>query len=68
MKGTVKSYSARHGYGFIVGDHNEIFFAHKFYFRYKDPQPGDKVTFDPVEHDKGMRAKNIRREKSWETK
>lgn len=68
MNGVVKSYSNKHGYGFIVGDRDEIFFAHKFYFRYKDPKPGDKVTFDPVEHDKGMRAKNIRREKSWETK
>ena len=64
MKGTLKSFSDRHGYGFIVGDRNEIFFAHKIFFRYKDPKPGDKVTFDPVEHNKGMRATNIRREKS----
>ena len=61
MNGTIKSFSDRHGYGFIVGDFNEIFFAHKKFFRYKNPKPGDQVTFDPVEVEQGMRATNIRR-------
>ena len=66
MKGTLKSFSDRHGYGFVVGDMNEIFFAHKIHFRYKYPKPGDKVIFEPVETDKGMRATKIRRDNGKE--
>lgn len=68
MKGTVKSFSDLHGYGFINGDMNEIFFAHKTHFRYRDIKPGDKVTFDPIEVEQGMRATNIRKERQWLTK
>ena len=62
MKGTLKTFSAKHGYGFVLGDMNEYYFAHKTQFRYRDPKPGDKVIFIPKRTDKGMRATNIRRE------
>lgn len=67
MQGVVKSYGKEHGYGFIIGDLNEIFFAHATEFHYKNPQSGDAVTFDPVITQKGSRAMNVRRTK-WETK
>jgi len=67
MKGTLKTFSDRHGYGFILGENNEYFFAHKIFFKYKNPKPGDKVTFTPKTTEKGSRATNIRRE-AWETK
>ena len=67
MTGTIKSFSDRHGYGFIVGELNEIFFAHKTEFRYRYPKPGDKVVFDTEASEKGIRAKDIRRRR-WQMK
>jgi len=61
MKGIVRTFSDLHGYGFIVGDRNEIFFAHKTHFKYKNPKPGDIVTFEPTITEKGSRAIHIRR-------
>ena len=69
MKGIVRTFSALHGYGFIVGDMNEIFFVHtnelKSHFKAKQ---GDHVEFEPVITEKGSRATNIRRVKQWQTK
>ena len=62
MTGIIKSFSDRHGYGFIVGELNEIFFAHKLDFQYLKPRPGDKVEFESEITAKGSRARNIRRE------
>lgn len=69
MTGKVKSFSPQHGYGFIVGDMNEIFFFHtnewKSHFKAKQ---GDHVEFEPVITEKGSRATNIRRVKQWQMK
>jgi len=69
MKGKVKSFSPQHGYGFIIGDLNEIFFFHanewESHFKAK---AGDHVEFEPVITDKGSRATKIRRVEQWQTK
>ena len=62
MKGTVKSFSPQHGYGFIVGDMDEIFFFHvKEWKAFRKPMRGMSVEFEATITDKGSRAKNIRR-------
>ena len=62
MTGKVKSYSPQHGYGFIVGDLNEIFFFHVTEWKHAlHAGPGEEVEFDPIITSKGSRATNIRR-------
>lgn len=61
MTGVVKSYSAKNGYGFVISDDVEYF------FRYTDIQgkkypcctKGEKVSFFPVNGDKGLRATRV---------
>jgi cold shock CspA family protein len=63
MKGEVKSYSIKNGYGFITKDMKDYRFRTKDWGMTLGPVPGMRVEFDPVLTDKGLRAKNIRREK-----
>ena len=62
MEGKVKSFSKRHGYGFIVGDQGEVFFFHATEWKPPIPAfPGNEVEFDPIITEKGSRATNVRR-------
>ena len=62
MTGKVKSFSPKHGYGFILGDLDEIFFFHAKEWKHSlKPFPGEKVEFEPIITSKGSRATNIRR-------
>lgn len=64
MTGTVKSYSPATQYGFIEGDTGEIFFFLKTEWKFiAKPKPNMRVEFIPIEHEKGMRATDIRRER-----
>ena len=60
MKGTVKWYNTRKGYGFILGEDGQDYFVHHtalqrgVYLR-----ENDRVTFDPAETEKGKQAQNI---------
>ena len=68
MKGTVKSFSPQHGYGFLIGDMDEIFFFHaKEWKAINKPMRGMSVEFEPIITEKGSRATNIRRT-LWQTK
>ena len=62
MKGKVKSFSPQHGYGFILGDMDEIFFFHANEWKSKSkPLRGMSVEFEPIITPKGSRATQIRR-------
>lgn len=63
MTGEVKSYSSKHGYGFITKDGKDYRFkAQDWELRFA-PVEGIRVEFDPVTTDKGFRARNVRKEK-----
>ena len=62
MKGTVKWYNARKGYGFIEGEDGKDVFVH----RTSLPSgiflnEGDKVEFEVEESDRGPKATNIKK-------
>ena len=60
MKGTVKSFGQKAGYGFIEGDSGEIFFFHKKEWGLPmKPQSRLLVEFDPIDTEKGRRAINV---------
>jgi len=62
MKGKVKWYNARKGYGFIEGEDGKDIFVH----RSSVPQgtflnEGDSIEFETEETDKGIKAINIKK-------
>lgn len=63
MTGEVKSYSSKNGYGFITKDGKDYRFkAQDWELRFA-PVQGIRIEFDPVLTEKGLRARNIRKEK-----
>ena len=62
MKGTVKWYNARKGYGFIQGEDDKDIFVHRSAIPMgtfiKD---GDTVEFEIEDSDRGPQAKNIKK-------
>ncbi len=62
MKGTVKWYNARKGYGFITGEDNKDVFVHQSAI---PPgtyiNEGDKVEYEIEESEKGPHATNIKK-------
>lgn len=62
MKGTIKWFNARKGYGFISTEDDKDIFVH----RSAVPtgtllNEGDKVEFETEESDRGLNAKNIKK-------
>lgn len=60
MEGTVKWFNRVKGYGFIKGDDDEEYFVHhtalpEGTFIRED----DKVSFDPVDTERGKQAQNV---------
>ena len=62
MRGEVKSFSIKNGYGFITQDGKDYRFKTKDWYSRLAPVPGMRVEFDSVSTDKGLRATNIRKE------
>ena len=64
MKGTVKWYNARKGYGFITPDDNsEDIFVHATALKnsgLKKLYTGSEVTYETDQDEKGKRAKSIK--------
>lgn len=59
MKGKIKSYSPKHGYGFI--DDNVYFHVKNWNLRLP-PVVGMEVTYEIEETEKGKRAVDIRKD------
>ncbi|MBR9683828.1 cold-shock protein [Candidatus Woesearchaeota archaeon] len=60
MEGTVKFFNRIKGFGFINGDDGKDYFVHVSEVgEGKYLNEGDRVTFDGVEDEKGLKAKNI---------
>ena len=62
MKGTIKWYNARKGYGFIEGEDGKDIFVH----RTSIPQgvflnEGDNVEYETEDSDRGPKAINIKK-------
>ncbi len=66
MKGTVKWYNARKGYGFITPeDKSEDVFVHAVILKtcgLNKLFTGSEVSFDIEKDEKGKRAKNLKRQ------
>lgn len=62
MKGTIKWYNKKKGYGFVLGEDGQDYFIHHSQlvtnneFSFKE---NDVVTFKAVETKKGLQAHNI---------
>lgn len=62
MKGKVKWYNARKGYGFITGEDNEDIFVHESAIPPKTSlDEGDRVEFKIKDSEKGPQAINIKK-------
>lgn len=62
MKGKVKWFNAEKGYGFIVSEEGKEVFVHFSSIvadGYRSLNEGDEVTFDVVENEKGLQAKDV---------
>lgn len=62
MKGTVKWFNDKKGYGFITPEEGEDVFVHHSAIKmegFKTLKEGDKVEFNIVPGDKGSRAENV---------
>jgi len=61
-KGTIKWFNPKKGYGFIETDDGKDVFVHYSSIKqeaYKTLTEGDKVKFDIVSGEKGLRAENV---------
>ena len=56
MTGTVESYGAAKGYGFIAVGEDKYWFHASEWMGRERPQPGDMVDFIPMNTPKGLRG------------
>ena len=62
MKGTIKWYNTRKGYGFIVGEDGKEVFVHRTAIPMETSlNDGDAVEFDIETSDRGPQAKNVKK-------
>ena len=63
LKGTVKWFNAKKGFGFIHAENGEDVFVHYSNIQkdgYKTLNEGEEVTFEIIEGDKGPQAINVK--------
>ncbi len=62
MKGNIKWYDIRKGYGFIQGDDGKDVFVHRTAFPTETSlNEGDAVEFEVETSDRGPHAKNVKK-------
>ena len=62
MKGTVKFFNEKKGFGFIAGEDGKEVFVHKSSLEEGlSLHEGDAVTFDVEQGDKGPKAVNVKK-------
>ena len=62
MKGTMKWYNARKGYGFVRGeDEKEVFVHQSALPEGTNLNEGDQISYDVENSEKGLQAKNIKK-------
>ena len=64
MQGKVKWFNQDKGFGFIVGSDNQEYFVHYTQIQivgFKTLDEGSLVEFEPIEIEKGLQAKNVRK-------
>ena len=62
MKGTIKWYNTRKGYGFILGEGGKEIFLHKTAVPPElSLNEGDKVEYEVEDSDRGPKAINIKK-------
>ncbi len=62
MNGYVKWFNAEKGFGFIVGEDNNEYFAHFSQIQsegYRQLDENEEVTFETEQSDRGLQAVNI---------
>ena len=62
MSGKVKWFNNEKGYGFVEYKEGEDVFVHYSAIKmdgYKSLKEGDRVSFDLIETDKGLQARNV---------
>lgn len=70
MRGTVKWFDPKRGFGFIISSKDEEIFIHYQSIDmqgYKTLKKGDCVEFEVLETPKGLQAKHIKPVKEYET-
>ena len=61
MEGNVKWFNTEKGYGFIKGDDDEEYFVHhKAVAEGLALNENDRVSFDPVDTERGKQAQNVK--------
>ena len=62
MKGTVKWYNARKGYGFIQDENNKDVFVHRSAIPAETfLNDGDEIEFEIEDSERGPQAKNVKK-------
>jgi CspA family cold shock protein len=65
MKGNIKWYNIRKGYGFITGEDNNEVFVHRTAIPTDiSLNEGDKVQYDVESSERGPQAKNVKKLKN----
>jgi cold shock protein len=60
MEGTVKFFNPTKNFGFITGEDGKDYFVHSTGLKEGTAiRDGDKVTFEPVKGEKGMKAEKV---------